>query len=79
MDKLQTNHRGIFVLSDYKFKWLERFHFNDPSIKQEANHILQFICGILRGAFNNLGLMTTVTAEYNSLPSCTFNVRVKTL
>lgn len=25
IDKLQTNHKGIFVLTDENFKWLEKF------------------------------------------------------
>jgi len=64
-------------LSDFKFKWLERYTFTDPALKLQANKILQFTCGILRGALTNLGLAATVTAEYTNLPSCTFNVRVK--
>jgi hypothetical protein len=79
IDKLQTNHRGVFVLSDHKLTWLSRYQFVDDKLKNQANRILQFICGILRGGLTNLGLIVVVSAEYTILPSITFNVRVKNL
>ncbi|KAH8091936.1 hypothetical protein JL720_5509 [Aureococcus anophagefferens] len=48
IDKLQTNHRGVF-----------------------------FPCGVLRGALANLGIVATVTAEYGTLPSCSFSIRIQ--
>ena len=77
VDKLQTNHKGVFVLSDSKFKWLERYASDDISSKQEAVRMLNFPCGIIRGALGNLGLNVVVNAEFNILPGCTFNIRVK--
>jgi trafficking protein particle complex subunit 6 len=77
VDKLQTNHRGVFVLSDYKFKWLDRYASDDIISKQAASRLLHFPCGILRGALANLGLSSIVAAEFNTLPSCTFTIRIK--
>jgi trafficking protein particle complex subunit 6 len=78
VDKLQTNHRGVFVLSDSKFKWLERYSSDDIESKQAAERMLHFPCGMLRGALANLGVLSMVNADFNTLPACTFNVRIKT-
>ncbi len=32
IDKLQTNHKGVFVLSDLKFKWVEKVSYYIVSI-----------------------------------------------
>ena len=77
VDKLQTNHKGVFVLSDSRFKWLDRYASDDLSSKQAAVRMLNFPCGILRGALANLGLNAIVNAEFNVLPGCTFHIRVK--
>lgn len=77
IDKLQTNHRGVFVLSDYSFKWLEKYASDDMAAKQAAVRLLHFPCGILRGALANLGYTSIVHADFNVLPSCTFNIRIK--
>jgi len=77
IDKLQTNHRGVFVLSDYKFKWLDKYVSDDAASKQAAAKMLHFPCGIIRGALANLGLSATVHADFTALPGCTFNIRIK--
>ncbi len=78
MDKLQTNHRGVFVLTDSKFKWLERYSSDDIVSKQAATRMLCIPCGILRGALANFGILAIVNADFNTMPSCTFNIRIKT-
>ena len=75
---MQTNHRGVFVLSDNKFKWLDKYASDDIKSKEEAARMLHFPCGIIRGALANLGLVCIVNADFNTLPSCSFNIRVKT-
>ena len=75
---MQTNHKGIFVLSDLKFKWLEKYASDDDSAKQIATRMLSFPCGILRGALANLGILSIVNADFTNLPACVFNIRVKT-
>ena len=79
IDKLQTNHRGVFVLSDYNFKWLEKYASDDMNAKQAAVRLLIFPCGIIRGALANLGYSSIVNADFNTLPSCTFNIRIKSI
>ena len=75
---MQTNHRGVFVLSDTKFKWLEKYSSDDIESKQAAERMLHFPCGMIRGALANLGVLALVNADFNNLPACTFNIRVKT-
>ena len=79
VDKLQTNHRGVYVLSDFRFKWLEKYVHDDAASKHAAATLLQFPCGIVRGALASLGLAAIVTADSSALPACTFSVRIKTL
>ena len=71
IDKLQTNHKGVFVVSDFKFKWLERYSLDDVESKQAAVRLLNFPCGIIRGAMANLGLQGIVNAELSNFPRCT--------
>lgn len=80
IDKLQTNHRGVFVLSDFNFKWIQRYR---NAHSEESNIILQrllfFFCSFIKGLLLNLGLVTVVTAEptLSTLPySLQLNVRV---
>eukprot|EP01041_Mallomonas_annulata_P009087 gene9087-18829_t len=77
IDKLQTNHRGVFVLSDIKFKWLEKYSCDDNICKKSAATMLFFPCGIIRGALANLGLPAIVTADTSQMPNCTFNIKIK--
>lgn len=77
IDKLQTNHRGVFVLTDLRFRWLEKYSSDDIASKQAAAKMLNVPCGIIRGALANLGVLAIVNADFNNLPGCTFNIRVK--
>jgi trafficking protein particle complex subunit 6 len=77
VDKLQTNHRGVFVLTDSRFRWLEKYTSDDIAAKQAAARMLNIPCGILRGALANFGILAIVNADFNNLPACVFNIRVK--
>lgn len=77
IDKLQTNHRGVFVLKDSSFRWMTRFSSSKEEVVQAATlHLLQFPCGVLRGALANLGITATVSPEQVSPPTCSFNIRI---
>lgn len=78
IDKLQTNHKGVFVLSDFKFKWLEKYVLDDMSSTSAATKMLYIPCGILRGALANLGLLSRVSADpiFSNPPGCTFNIKI---
>ncbi|KAH9103715.1 hypothetical protein LEN26_006969 [Aphanomyces euteiches] len=72
IDKLQTNHRGVFVLQDFNFRWIQALSCEtDAASKQKALVFLIFPCGLLRGALANLGLSAIVNADLNAVPGCT--------
>mmetsp|Transcript_12908 Transcript_12908/g.30511 ORF Transcript_12908/g.30511 Transcript_12908/m.30511 type:complete len:252 (-) Transcript_12908:63-818(-) len=82
IDKLQTNHRGVFVLKDQELKWLRRLPPDEESARVGAIRILAFPCGLIRGALANLGLSGAVVscdflADGKTMASCSFNIKVK--
>ena len=78
VDKLQTNHRGVFVLKDFQFRWLSRVSCADLEAKAAYEEkLLRYACGVLRGALANLGLEAAVTANAQA-PACSFSVQLKT-
>ena len=82
IDKLQTNHRGVFVLKDLELKWLRRLPPDEESARVGAIRILAFPCGLIRGALACLGLNGAVVscdflADGRTMSSCSFNIKVK--
>ena len=77
IDKLQTNHRGVFVLSDHDFKWLDRYCPEDEVSVAAAGRMMRFPCGLLRGALANLGLTSIVSADFSAHPIVNFNCKLK--
>ncbi len=83
IDKLQTNHKGVFVLFDLEFKLIEKYTSGipvqqmDTATRDAVTKLLYFPCGIIRGALANLGMNALVTADFTAPPSVTFNVRRK--
>jgi len=77
VDKLQTNHRGVFVLRETSFKWARKVSSHNEELQRVALlKLLQFPCGLLRGALASLGVDASVSAELGTAPSCNFNVRI---
>ena len=81
VSKLQTNHRGTFVLTDAEFQWVRNVSASGEDgvsrAKDEARKLLFLPCGMVRGALANLGLDCTVAADVVDLPLCTFTIVVK--
>lgn len=82
VDNLKTNHRGVFVLQDNRFRWLSRLIPDatapkPPQMLELANDYLHFPCGVIKGALGNLGVNCTVTADATNLPMCSFTIRMK--
>ena len=78
VDKLQTNHRGVYVLQDRAFRWLTRM--SSPDADKPNDAALQHLvlpCGLVRGALQNLGLACEVTANISpALPKTTFTIKI---
>ncbi|KIW75754.1 hypothetical protein Z517_10497 [Fonsecaea pedrosoi CBS 271.37] len=75
VDNLKTNHRGVFVLTDNKFRPLTRMSMaNHAEALQRAKPHLFFPCGIIRGVLSSLGIKATVQAETIELPGAVFQI-----
>jgi len=78
IDKLQTNNQGVFVLRDAKFRWLAPSTADDEATRRAAATVLNFPCGLIKGALENLGITSTVQAEVApAVPSCSFTIKIK--
>ncbi|KAI1618021.1 transport protein particle component [Exophiala viscosa] len=76
IDNLKTNHRGVFVLTDNKFRPFSRMSMttHTEAIARAQPH-LYFPCGIIRGVLSSLGIKATVQAETTELPFATFQIK----
>ena len=81
IDKLQTNHRGVFVLKDLELRWLTRLPSNQEKARVTAIQLLAFPCGIVRGALANLGIPAVVSCDFladgQNMSACSFNIKIK--
>jgi hypothetical protein len=74
-----TLHKGIYVLYDAKFRWLQKLSTSSSTLaKDAAARYLIFPCGLIRGALANLGVPCEVVAEVTTLPGCKFQVSIST-
>uniref|UniRef100_A0A1I8AZ28 Trafficking protein particle complex subunit 6B n=1 Tax=Meloidogyne hapla TaxID=6305 RepID=A0A1I8AZ28_MELHA len=75
VNKLSTNHQGIYIIQDTDFCTLSPF---SEGIQYVADCIpfTAFPVGIVRGALDNLGIRATVTVQVEKLPSVKFNVQL---
>ncbi|RWS07988.1 trafficking protein particle complex subunit 6B-like protein [Dinothrombium tinctorium] len=76
IDNLRTNHQGVYVLLDNKFRFLTQTS-NGKQYLDLLPKYLAFTCGLIRGALSNLGIVSIVTAEVVVSPSCRFQVQVQ--
>ncbi|GAB1297460.1 Trafficking protein particle complex subunit 6B [Apodemus speciosus] len=68
IDNLRTNHQGIYVLQDNKFRLLIQLSAGKQYL-EHASKYLAFTCGLIRGGLSNLGIKSIVTAEVSSMPA----------
>jgi hypothetical protein len=80
IDKLQTNHRGVFVLKDLELPWLTKF----PETEQSRVMAIQWLalpCGLIRGCLADLGIPSVVSCDFladgQHMAACSFNIKVK--
>ncbi|XP_053649221.1 trafficking protein particle complex subunit 6b isoform X1 [Cherax quadricarinatus] len=76
IDNLRTNHQGVYVLHDNRFRFLSRMAAGKQYL-QYAPRYLAFTCGLVRGCLANLGVTCVVTAEVTQLPACKFQIQVQ--
>ncbi|XP_039261489.1 trafficking protein particle complex subunit 6b-like [Styela clava] len=76
VNNLRTNHQGVFVLQDNKFRLLTRMSTGKEFI-EHAPKYLAFPCGLVRGALASLGINSIVTAEVVVMPAVKFQIMVQ--
>ncbi|XP_015794357.1 trafficking protein particle complex subunit 6B [Tetranychus urticae] len=75
IDNLRTNHQGIYVLLDHRFRFISNISSSKQFIELMPKY-LAFSCGLIRGALGNLGFNAIVTGEVVKPPSCRFQVQI---
>ncbi|KAJ9474231.1 Trafficking protein particle complex subunit 33 [Pseudozyma hubeiensis] len=79
VDNLRTNHRGVYVLHDNQFGPLRHVSTAQGAqvTAKEARVFLSYPVGIVKGALAQLDVPSTVVAETNQAPQCTFHVKTQ--
>jgi len=81
IDKLQTNHRGVFVLKDMQMRWVQRFPADSEDARVAAIQLVAFPCGLIRGVLANLGIPAVVSCDFlndgQNMAACSFHIKVK--
>lgn len=76
VDNLRTNHQGVYVLQDNKFRFLTQIS-NGKQYMEAAPKFLAMACGMIRGALANIGVNSVVTAEVSAMPACKFQIQIQ--
>ncbi|EST04602.1 Transport protein particle (TRAPP) component [Kalmanozyma brasiliensis GHG001] len=79
VDNLRTNHRGVYVLHDNNFHPLRHVSTAQgaQSTAKEARVFLAYSVGLVKGALAQLDVPSSVVAETNQAPQCTFHVKTQ--
>lgn len=79
VDNLRTNHRGVYVLHDNQFAPLKHVSTAQGAqvTAKESRVFLSYPVGIVKGALAHLDVPSTVVAETNQAPQCTFHVKTQ--
>ncbi len=72
VDNLRTNHKGVYVLTDNRFKAVA--HLSGPAgasaaVRDLAEKFLFFPCGFLQGVFRAFGMEAEVSADVAAVPT----------
>ncbi|KAH3850686.1 trafficking protein particle complex subunit 6b-like [Dreissena polymorpha] len=76
VDNLRTNHQGVYVLQDNKFRFLTQMS-SGKQYMEVAPKYLAMSCGVIRGALANIGINSVITAEVSAMPSCKFQIQLQ--
>lgn len=76
-DKLQTNHKGTYVIHDFNHSWINKISGKPTHLTNNFDHLipvallyLNLAAGVMKGALKNLGKNTLVNVEIVSYPHC---------
>ncbi|ETO36306.1 hypothetical protein RFI_00757 [Reticulomyxa filosa] len=79
VDKLQTNHKGTYVIHDFDHPWISKISHmkNKEVMKQFAYYYLHIASGMIQGALVNLGCsVQSVKVEISDFPKCHFSIQM---
>ena len=82
IDKLQTNHRGVFVLKDFKIKMAREISSGYGTFTYYGNTFISiYVWCYPWGALANLGIPSVVSCDFladgQRMAACSFNIKVK--
>jgi hypothetical protein len=77
IDRLQTNHKGTFFLTDSNFRFLGRVNSKKDDTKQYLAFGMRFIKALIRGALMAFSLDAEITMESSNDLEYAFVVRIK--
>lgn len=75
IDNLRTNHMGVYVLLDQRFRLISRIS-NSRQFNDQMPRYVAFTCGMTRGALASLGLDAVVTADILTAPAVKFQLQI---
>ncbi|CAG9330225.1 unnamed protein product [Blepharisma stoltei] len=84
IDRLQSNNRGVYIMYDYKFRWLQSLSLDTTdSVDKEAiekfyNFMLSWVCGVIKGGLKGLGVSARSEAKVEE-EGCKFTVTLKNM
>ncbi|TIB35217.1 hypothetical protein E3P86_02695 [Wallemia ichthyophaga] len=76
LDNLRTNHKGTYVLYDNLYKPLLNVSSSEANAARRLDIYLSTQVGIIQGCLSAFQLDSQVTYDINSLPGCTFQVKL---
>ncbi|KAM9997898.1 hypothetical protein ACTFIY_007562 [Dictyostelium cf. discoideum] len=77
IDGLKTNHKGVFVLTDSKFQWLQHLSFDSSASNKDCSEYVQFTAGLIKGAMSNFGFKCIVTFDIQQVSTCVFTIKIE--
>mmetsp|Transcript_10000 Transcript_10000/g.14938 ORF Transcript_10000/g.14938 Transcript_10000/m.14938 type:complete len:174 (+) Transcript_10000:958-1479(+) len=66
VDRLQTNNRGVFIIYDYKFTWIQTcsVESTEPELTESIHKLqllyLGLVSGFIKGGLHSLGINASV-------------------
>lgn len=77
VDRLQTNHKGTFFLTDSSFRFFTRLNAKRDDTKQYLLFCMKFIKALLKGALMAFSLDAEITMESTNELEYAFVIRIK--
>ncbi|EGC35688.1 hypothetical protein DICPUDRAFT_78642 [Dictyostelium purpureum] len=77
IDGLKTNHKGVFVLTDSKFQWLQHLSFDATANNKDCSEYVQFAAGLIKGAMSNFGFKCIVSFDIQQVSTCVFTIKIE--